>query len=157
MPNRKARAPEPDRVTSIMTRDLEVVAPDAPLSEVRDLFAQQALHHVPVVAGTQLVGLISFNDLARVGMDPSRPAQPWLSEGNLQARHVMQERPTVVTASDTMTVPEAAAMLSEGYFHALPVVDADDRLLGMVTSTDLIRYLADVLAAGAESSRIQPA
>jgi CBS domain-containing protein len=144
-------------VASIMTREVEVVGPETPLSEVRGLFAVQALHHLPVVIGEQLVGLISFNDLVRVGMDPNRPVQPRPSVANLQARHVMQERPMVVTASEDMTVRQAAAMLSEGHFHSLPVVDADNRLLGVVTSTDLIQHLCDLLESGAEShpQRIQ--
>ena len=136
----------PRHVSSIMTRHVDAVGPDAPLSEVRDLFAQRALHHVLVVAGERLVGLIALSDLVRAGMDPTQRAEPGLSQDNLLARHVMQERSTVVTASEDMTVGQAAATLSDGSFHALPIVDANDRLLGIVTSTDLIRYLAELEA-----------
>ena len=68
------------------------------------------------------MGLISSNDLWRAGMDPSRALEPRLRES------------------------EAAAMLCEGHFHSLPVVDADDRLLGIITSTDLIHYLHELLS-----------
>ncbi|TLD40129.1 MAG: CBS domain-containing protein [Candidatus Jettenia ecosi] len=40
------------------------------------------------------------------------------------------------------TVRKAAHLLSDGVFHSLPVVDKDNNLIGIITSTDLIRYLA---------------
>ena len=49
---------------------------------------------------------------------------------------------TALTTIDSMsTVREAAALLSSGDFHSLPIVGPGDELLGIVTSTDLIRYL----------------
>ena len=41
-------------------------------------------------------------------------------------------------------IRDAAEILAKGEFHSLPIVDTDDTtLLGMVTSTDLIRHLLD--------------
>ena len=48
------------------------------------------------------------------------------------------------TLSLKSTVADAAEILSDGSFHAVPVVDEKDDLLGLVTSTDLIRYLRDL-------------
>jgi CBS domain-containing protein len=133
-------------VSSIMTRDVEAVAPETSLVEVRELFAEVPLHHLPVVVGEQLVGLISFGDIVRAGMEPHRLAPDDSLAAHLEARHIMQERAWIVTANEGTSIREAAAMLCQGQFHALPVIDADDRLLGIVTSTDLIRYLMDILA-----------
>ena len=49
----------------------------------------------------------------------------------------------LITMKGTGTVREASKLLREGTFHSLPVVDDDGALLGIVTSTDLIRYLHD--------------
>lgn len=129
-------------VTSQMTREVECVEPTTPIAHIRELFAEHALHHLPVVQGERLVGLISVTDVLRLGIDPDRREQVGIE---LRARHVMLDRGSVITAGENTTLREAAAILSDGYFHALPVVDADDRLLGIVTSTDLITFLADVL------------
>lgn len=123
-------------LSQVMTRDVEAVGPGASLRTVRDLFAERDLHHVAVVDGERLVGLVSSNDLLRLG-DAG-------TGGRLSARDVMQARP--VTVREDVSVGEAAALLSEGAFHGLPVVDAQGRLRGIVTSTDLIRFFADALS-----------
>ena len=48
------------------------------------------------------------------------------------------------TLSPKSTIAAAAEALSDGSFHAVPVVDEKDDLIGLVTSTDLIRYLRDL-------------
>ena len=47
----------------------------------------------------------------------------------------------IVTIKPTTSIREAAEMLAEGDFHSLPIVDKEGNLQGLVTSTDLIRYL----------------
>jgi len=123
-------------LSQLMTRDVESVSPATPLRVVRELFSERDLHHVAVVEGERLVGLVSSNDLLRLGDE---------GVGNrLVARDVMQGRP--VTVRETDSVREAAALLSEGAFHGLPVIDAQGRLRGIVTSTDLIRFFAGSLS-----------
>ncbi|MFK7894622.1 MAG: HPP family protein [Myxococcota bacterium] len=41
------------------------------------------------------------------------------------------------------TIADGVELLSNGHFHAIPVVGADGNLEGLVTSTDMIRYLRD--------------
>ena len=54
----------------------------------------------------------------------------------------------VIFLTQTETVWDAARLLSTGNFHALPVVDneADRKLVGIVTSTDLVHFLSDSFA-----------
>ena len=124
-------------VQAIMRRNVCSVAPTAPLPKVRELFSQLALHNLPVTEGGRLVGVISSNDLLQLRIEPMRRAR---RNGRLQARPLMQAHP--ISVRESATVIEAATMICDGAFNALPVVDADDHLLGMVTSTDLIRVLA---------------
>ena len=49
----------------------------------------------------------------------------------------------LVTVAATGTIRDAATALSAGGFHAVPVVDDTDKLVGIVTSTDVIQYLLD--------------
>jgi len=124
------------RVSEIMARDVPSIAPNASMAQVGALFARLGLHHLPVTDDERLVGVISSNDLLQLRIEPLRRSR---RNGRLQARHLMTE-PVAVRADASLR--EAAATLCEGACHALPVVDADQRLVGTVTSTDLIRLLA---------------
>jgi CBS domain-containing protein len=50
----------------------------------------------------------------------------------------------LVTIEINDTLRKAAHLLSDGMFHSLPVIDKDNNLIGIITSTDLIRYLAEL-------------
>ncbi len=128
-------------VSKIMTRDLETVHVGQKLSEVRRMLANNPYHHVPVVSGEKLVGLISSTDIVRLslaiyGVDERAVDAMLDSQHTIEG--VMSKTLTTIGVKDT--VREAAELLAEGTFHSLPVVD-EGKLVGLVTSTDVIRYL----------------
>jgi CBS domain-containing protein len=53
----------------------------------------------------------------------------------------MSRDPITVKPDDP--IRSVAKMLSTGARHSLPVVDADAKLVGIVTTTDLVNYLLD--------------
>lgn len=128
-------------VSKIMTRDLETVHVGQKLSEVRRMLANNPYHHVPVVSGEKLVGLISSTDIVRLSL-AIYGADQRAVDAMLDSQHtiegVMSKTLTTIGVKDT--VREAAELLAEGTFHSLPVVD-EGKLVGLVTSTDVIRYL----------------
>jgi len=133
-----------ESVSHIMSTNLVTVHLGNKLSEVRALLRERKIHHVPVVSGTRFVGLLSANDLLRVSWGDPYSHDPREVDTLLDTqdiRDVMQE--DVKTVLPTATVREAAQALVQGSFHGLPVVDANGDLVGLVTSTDLIRYLLD--------------
>lgn len=128
-------------ISKIMTKDVQTVHVAQKLSEVRHLLADNAYHHVPVVSGKALVGLISATDmlelsLAIYGVDERAV------DAMLDSQHTIESVMTtdLTTLSVGDTIRKAATVLGEGHIHSLPVVDGDE-LVGLVTSTDLIRYL----------------
>lgn len=133
---------------SIMTRDVATVNVSQKLSDVRKLIADRKIHHVPVVSGTMLVGLISATDLVRLSFSAygaDQRAVDAMLDHEFSIDGVMIR--DLVTLREQSTIREAAKSLSTGAFHSVPVVDDDGNLLGLVTSTDLIRYLAEQLGA----------
>ncbi|MEZ6135233.1 MAG: CBS domain-containing protein [Pirellulaceae bacterium] len=131
-------------VVKIMTQQLTTVQEGEPVSRVRKLFEQGDIHHVPVMRGEKLVGIVSTADLLRIsfgefGNQDGRELDTILDH-TYRLDDVMNADP--VTVSSHGTVRDAAKLLSTGNFHALPVVDGE-KLVGIVTSTDLISYLAD--------------
>jgi CBS domain-containing protein len=131
-------------VSNIMTADVTTVHVGQKLSDVRKLFAEGKFHHVPVVDGQRLVGVISTTDLIKLTFEAfgqDARAIDAILDHQFSIAQAMQTNLTVVGVKDT--VRQAAELLSGGQFHSLPVVDVEGNLQGIVTSTDLIRYLLD--------------
>lgn len=131
-------------VHKIMADDPLSVHEQQKVSDAHRLILERGIHHVPVVSGRRLIGLISSTDLLRVSWGDTNKQDPRQVDtllDTLTIRDVMQE--DVVTVRRTDTVRRAAELLSQGNYHSLPVVDDDQGLVGMVTSTDLIEYLLD--------------
>lgn len=129
-------------VSQIMSTILVTVHLNNKLSDVHALLRKHKIHHVPVVNGTQFVGLLTASDLLRLSWGDPYSHDPREIDTLLdtqQIREAMQE--DVKTILPTATIREAAQALADGSFHCLPVVEADGELVGLVTSTDLIRYL----------------
>lgn len=126
-------------VSHIMTKNPIAAHLGQKLSEVRDAFDKHGFHHVPVVSGGKLIGLLSSADIMRVTYDYGTDAR--MSGAVLDNTHSIDELMTkdIVTMSSKEAIRKAFEILSEGAYHAVPVVD-DGILVGIVTSTDLIRY-----------------
>ena len=130
-------------VREVMSRDVVAVDVTATPSVLQDLLQGSAFHHLPVLEGKTLVGMVSAIDLARVSLsawvEDAETAGAWL-DSKFRIRDLMTWEPEFVRDADTIRV--AADKLSSGSFHALPVLDHKDALVGIVTSTDLVRVLA---------------
>jgi CBS domain-containing protein len=119
------------RVTSVMTAHLVAITPDAPLRTALRLMALKNVRHLPVLDGPRCVGVVGETDLVRA----VAVGGPGLV-GPL-ARPVPMV-PVTARRGDT-----AAAVLA-GDIDAALVVDGD-RLVGILTTTDLVRSLAEGL------------
>lgn len=131
-----------ESILKIMSRDSLITARQGePLSEVYHRMQESKVHHVPVVDGERFIGLLSSNDFLRVHWgDRYRQgeAQADALLDTVTLRDAMQE--DVRTLSPDATVREASQVLANGAFHCLPVVDKDEKLVGLLTTTDLIKY-----------------
>ena len=116
----------------IMSRQLVTVTPDTPLSEARHLLAEHRIRRLPVIAGRRLVGIVSDRDVRSASASHDRTPVAQIMTRN------------VVTVTSQMRVDEAARIMLDGRFGGLPVVDGGE-LTGIVTETDLLRALIDVL------------
>lgn len=135
-----------DPITSLMTPDPETVDVRQKISDVRRLMARKRFHHVPVVNGRRLVGMLSATDMMRLSM-AAYGASEQTVDAMLDAQFSIQEVMTtgVFTVHREETVRHAADRLRNGAFHSLPVVDDDGNVVGIITSSDLIQYLYDLL------------
>jgi CBS domain-containing protein len=132
-------------LTRIMTRPLVTVAPDATLDAATSLMEQRKVHHLVVVEGDRMVGILSSADLLKlVLVRPANLEHEPAAAGHalhFRVRDIMEARVAVLRENATMK--EAALALSLGGFHALPVLALDGTPVGIVTSSDMIGLLVD--------------
>lgn len=131
-------------VTKVMSSTLQTIHDGEPVSKLRVIFENAEIHHIPVVSGDKLVGIVSWNDYLRVsfgvfGGQDNRGVDEVLDH-TYKIHDVLTSE--LVTLPVSATVRDAARILGEGKFHALPVLDGE-KLVGIVTSSDLIRFLAE--------------
>lgn len=129
-------------VSKIMSTELVTARHGDPISKVRRLLAEHGVHHIPVVSGETLQGLISSSDLHRLNFGDAFHVDQRSVDATIDHTFTLEQvmlKDPVTIGPDT-SIREAAGILAKGKFHALPVVRGTT-LVGMLTSTDLIRYL----------------
>jgi CBS domain-containing protein len=128
-------------VTRIMTETVVVIEADRPVSEVLDCFFQYPIHHLPVVRDGRLAGMLSSADVMKLEFFLPKSAADRASV--LDERFTIGQlmRTPVVSLRAGTSLGDAAERLIDSGVHAVPIVDDDDRVLGIVTTTDIIRSL----------------
>lgn len=129
-------------VTEIMTKNVITLAHDADLVTAEKLFKTHKIRHVPVVNGTNVVGILSYTDLLRISfvdaVDEEDDVVDTVVYNMFTIDQVMVKN--VVSVTSQTTIREVAEILAEKEFHALLVID-NNELSGIVTTTDLMKYL----------------
>lgn len=127
-----------ERVDRVMTEAVLSVDVEEPAGNVLRLFAGYPIHHLPVLSEQKVVGMLSSADmmklnafLPKTGMPPDEYLDQHLSVRTLMGKSVTTIRPH-------QSLIEAAQLMASHGFHALPVVDGHGRLLGIITTTDIM-------------------
>ena len=133
-----------ESVTKIMSASPVSIGQNEPVSAARKLLDEKGIHHLPVTDGDQLVGILTSNDFLRVsfgefGNQDARSLDAILDH-TYKLADLMNAEPVTIGSNDT--VRDAATILANQNFHSVPVVDGA-KLVGIVTSSDLIQYLLD--------------
>lgn len=129
-------------INRVMTPNPATVAPDDSAATARALLANDGMHHLPVVADEKLVGIVSSADFLKLYLLDAGGGQ----SDAAKVRHIMEKNPVVLDTAANLR--DAALRLSAGGFHALPVVDAEHRLEGIVTSGDLLEFVVRQIPRG---------
>jgi acetoin utilization protein AcuB len=117
-------------VSTIMTTKLFTVAPHDKLSKVKELLQNHRIHHIPVVDGTQLVGIVTTGDLFWLG-------RSFDDYPNIEVQEVMTRK--IATLEPDDKVGSVAEVFLEHRFHCIPVCE-NGNLLGLVTMHDILKY-----------------
>lgn len=133
------------KVREQMQVDVVTLDVSARLDAAEELMRAQRIRHLPVVADGRVVGILSQRDLYLAATSSMLHLQPgteedWLAK--IPVGEVMSRR--VLTAHPDTSLGNAAELMVRERVGCLPVVE-DDRLVGLLTDTDCLRYLADLL------------
>ena len=128
-----------------MTIDVLTVSPETTMDKVADIFATHSFHHLPVVNEDGAVaGIISSTDRHMLEDHFTLFKQKDCTDANrailrsLLAKEVMAKKLATVRPDDTLDY--AVDIFRENLFHALPVVDAQKKLIGIITPYDIMTW-----------------
>lgn len=125
-----------------MGRQLVTISAGDRLSTVEDIMTLGHVRHMPVVQAGQLVGVVSERDLLRASLSvlsEHRDEERRAFMHMVEIERVMSTPPIVVEPD--ATIEEAALIMAESRIGCLPVLDGD-QLLGLITETDILRWVA---------------
>jgi len=139
--------PAPKLVREIMTTELTTLEHDATLLDAALLMRSSGFRHLPVVKEGRLVGVLSDRDVHRAS--PSIFSNITPEEYNrlfetTPIAKVMAREP--VSVSPETPVPDVVRLMHEHKFGSVPVVEGDQQLVGIVTTTDMLRVLSELLS-----------
>jgi len=143
-------------VKDYMTKHPVMVEPGMSIVEVQGIMAETKVRHLPVAEeGKRLVGLITQETL-RVPPTKLTSLNVWeitrfLSE--LTVRDVMIKGKDVITIHPDATIEEAAQVMVEHKIGCLPVLE-ENIIIGIITDTDMMMHLMEMLAAPRPSVRV---
>ncbi len=107
---------------------------DADYKAALMLMQEHSLHHVPVLDGARkLIGVVAERDLL---LAATRHLQAAIEVADVMHRGV-------ITAYPEMPIAEAASLMVDHRIGGLPVVDGDERVVGMITETDIFRAFVE--------------
>ena len=128
-------------VKDLMTSQVEVVDRNDDLLMIDELMENRQIRHLPVVEDHKIVGLVTQSDMFKAMMSSAMGYGEMAQQKFLRSLRVKEVMVyPVVTVSPDTQLEEAIGMMMEKGIGCLPVVNGT-QLVGMVTKTDLLRFL----------------
>jgi CBS domain-containing protein len=134
---------QPRFVGEIMSKDVVTLEEDATLENLDESMRTLRFRHMPVVDGKRLIGLISQRDVLRVSASTLLPAghkQTEFLTKKFAVRDVMTRDVQTVRAETPLG--DAARLMLRGKVGCLPVIDAENKLVGILTEADFVKLSA---------------
>ncbi len=138
-----------------MKTSLVTITPDTSIFRARELMDQHKISHLPVTDGkAQLLGIVTDRDLKEAWASPATTLSVHELTYVLQkltVAHIMTKG--VTSATPNMTIERAARIMHDGKIGALPVL-RNDKLVGIITTTDLMEVLLMALGMSDDTKRL---
>jgi acetoin utilization protein AcuB len=137
-----------------MSRPVISVSPDSPINDVLAMLKKEHIRRVPVIKDGKLVGIVSERDLLNASPSPVTTLSVWELNyliSKVKIKNVMSRK--VITVNRDTPIEEAARIMADKKIGGLPVVDGD-RVVGMITETDLFKVFLELMGARNKGVRV---
>ena len=126
-------------VGDLMTTEVISVEELSTIQEALRTMISKGIRHLPVCKDGRAIAVLSDRDLRLMVTDLVEPTQ---RRRYFETTGVLEHASSpVVTTTPGTSVAEAARVFVESRIGCLPVVDPDDMLIGIVTQTDLLKWI----------------
>ena len=123
------------------------VNPELPINEALTLMRRERIRRTPVIRDGKLVGIISDKDLLNASPSPATSLSIWEMNyllSKITVRDVMTRE--VMTVDHDTPIEEAARIMADNKIGGLPVIQ-EDKVVGIITETDLLRIILQMMVA----------
>jgi len=138
-----------------MSQEPITITPDVPVTDALSLMRERKIRRLPVLdSHSKLVGIVSDQDLLYASPSPVSSLSVWEMHyllGKLKVEEVMTRK--VITVTEDTPLEEAARIMADNKIGGLPVM-RDDKLVGIVTETDLFKTFLELLGARQSGVRV---
>ena len=138
-------------IDAIMSTNLITVTPSATLAEARTLMHKHRIHHIPVVEGDKLIGLVTLTNVLSATDSFLRDDSSRIHANEIGIKDAMVT--DVATVDVNASLRHAALFLERHKIGCLPVLD-DDKLVGIITDTDFVAVAINLLEQIEESEPV---
>ncbi|RLA07587.1 MAG: hypothetical protein DRQ51_05610 [Gammaproteobacteria bacterium] len=141
-------------IDKIMSKNIVSVKGDTSLNHMIDMMHKFAVHHLPVVdEGNSLIGVISHEDIQKA--TPSDISTLSIGESKhlllkITAQQIMKKN-VVTCVADTL-IEDAGRLLRDNNISSLPVVDNKNKLIGIITTDDVLDFFLDITGCMQENT-----
>ena len=125
------------KVRQYMSRPVRTVTAQVDYRHAFDLLHAHGIHHLPVVEGKRVVGIVAHRDLLLAAAN--------FGSATVPVGEIMKAPPVCI--SEGADIKEAARLLVLHHIGSLPVLDDEDKLIGIITETDIFKIMAGMIGA----------
>ena len=124
-----------------MSSPVKSISPDTRLFDARKMMDAEKIRALPVMKDGKLVGIVTRRGLLRTDI-PALNENAWTTDIDLKdavVEEIMTKNPITVPASGPL--PKAARVMLENKITAIPVVDDNRAMIGIITTSDIFRFI----------------
>lgn len=125
------------KVSQYMTRSVLTIPPQTEFHRAFDMMHGRRIHHLPVVEGDRVVGIVAERDLLLAAAN--------FGSAEVPVAEIMHGAPVCV--SESADLKHAAQLLVSNHIGSLPVLNSRKILVGIITETDIFKIAAGTLHA----------
>tara|TARA_R110001599_G_scaffold31853_2_gene105580 strand:+ start:491 stop:910 length:420 start_codon:yes stop_codon:yes gene_type:complete len=134
------------KVSELMSTNLVVVQMDDHLGKLKAIFEETRFHHLLVVEGERLYGIISDRDLLK-SLSPNIGTMAATTKDmaslNKKAHQIMTRRP--IFLREDATIDDAISIFNQNKISCIPIVDNTEAPFGIISWRDIMREIGKTL------------